>query len=191
LACVFHIVSSFVFLIIIIIIIIIIAFVCNKETVITGTLHHRNRPKPPTTTESHLTNPPATPNQADLANRKKKKKKKKKKPKKNWVVRDRESTQTRDPPQAHATPPHRDPCKPTKNPQQTHCKQPPWRSRRERESVLTSPRASPPHSLTFVVAAQLASPRLRRHRLAAPHSATPHVPLRRLNKTKNKKLLLY
>jgi hypothetical protein len=60
-------------------------------------------------------------------------KKKKKKPKKklgcgsDWSI-DREShlaTQTRDPPRAHATPPHRNPCKPTKNPQQTHCKQPP------------------------------------------------------------------
>uniref|UniRef100_A0A2N9FT47 Uncharacterized protein n=1 Tax=Fagus sylvatica TaxID=28930 RepID=A0A2N9FT47_FAGSY len=37
------------------------------------------------------------------------------------------------------------------------------------------PLPSPPHSLTFVVAAQLTSPLLHRHRLAAPHSATPHV----------------
>ena len=47
-ACVFHIVSSFVFInYFIIIIIIIIAFVCNKETIITGTHQDRNRPKPP------------------------------------------------------------------------------------------------------------------------------------------------
>ncbi len=89
--------------------------------------------------------------------------------------REREShpaTQTRDPPRAHTTPPHHDPCKPTKNPQQTHCKQQPWRSRRERESVLTSPRDFRCHHRR--IASPLSLP-LSSHRLASVVTASSRV----------------
>jgi hypothetical protein len=176
LACVFHIVSSFVFInysIIIIIIIIIIVFVCNKETVITGNLHHRNRPKPPTTTESHLTNPPATPNQAvDLANREKKKKIEKK----TGLWRSRINLN----PRPTASPRHTAPPRPVQTHQKfskTHCKQPPWRSQRERESVLTSPRNFRCHHRR--IASPLSLP-LSSHRLASVVTASiiiasPHL----------------
>jgi hypothetical protein len=146
-------VSSFVFINYFIIIIV---FVCNKQTVITAILHHWNRPKPP---------PPPRATSQTHRQHLIKQIWKIGKTKKNWVVavtgREREPPRNpnRDPPRAHATPPHRNQCKPTKNPQQTHYKQPPWRSRF-------------PGSLCST---QLASPRLRRHRLAAPHPASPSV----------------
>uniref|UniRef100_A0A2N9ED11 Uncharacterized protein n=1 Tax=Fagus sylvatica TaxID=28930 RepID=A0A2N9ED11_FAGSY len=170
----------------------------------------QNPPPPPRATSQthrqHLIK------QADLANSRKKNRKK------NWVVEianQRESTQTRDrnrkPTPRRPTATRANPPKILENPLQTATVE-----IAKREGVCAHlasrfPLPSPPHSLTFVVAAQLASPRLRlhrlasvfiasppsspprlrRHRLAAPHSATPHFPLRRLNKTKNKKLLLY
>jgi hypothetical protein len=161
-------------LIIIIIIIIIIAFVCNKQTVITDNLHHRNRPKPPppprATSQTH---------RQHLIKQQIWQIEKKKKPKKKLGCGDRESTQTRDPPQAHATPPRRptatraNPPKILENPLQTATVE-----IAKREGVCAHlasrfPLPSPPHSLTFVVAAQLASPRLRLHRLASVVTASP------------------
>jgi hypothetical protein len=116
LAYVFHIVSSFVF---INYFIIIIAFVCNKETVTQATFTteiDRNHPPPPRATSQthrqHLIKQQIW--QIE-----------KKKTEKKLGCGDRESTQTRDPPQAHATPPRRptatraNPPKILENPLQT------------------------------------------------------------------------
>jgi hypothetical protein len=87
-------------------------------------------------------------------------KSRKKNRKKNWVVA---VTQIHDPPRAHATPPHRDPLRPTSNHPTSHRKPPrhpnknPARSEKKKKAKT-----------------QLGgSPTSRRH--AAPHSATPHA----------------
>jgi hypothetical protein len=126
LAYVFHVVSSFVF---INYFIIIIAFVCNKETVTQATFTteiDRNHPPPPRATSQthrqHLIKQQIW--QIE-----------KKKTEKNWVVeianQPKPATHRKPTPRRHAAPPR--PVQTHQKFSKTHCKQPPWRSRRERE----------------------------------------------------------